>query len=99
MADNKPSDKLEEKPPVVSKAVEKSPDDPVKLKCSGIQVGPGDTAPKELKLFWENVPYVIPVGGIMKGSISRRGAEFLIAKSRRYWSLKADLQIVEPNFG
>ena len=85
----------------------KSPSDPVKVKCGKVSwpaqlegqlpVNHGPL-PKEVKFEWRGQRFVIPVGGEMKGTMPREAAEFMLQRAARYWTLKAELSILEPTF-
>ena len=85
----------------------KSPQDPVKVKCASVawpKPVPGQPPvehgplPSEVKFTWHGKRYVIPVGGVQKDTMPREAADFMLAKSARYWTLVADLSILEPKF-
>jgi hypothetical protein len=78
-------------------AVVKNDTDPVKLRCSKVS-GPGSEGVKELTFQFGGVAYVLPVGGEMKVTMPRVGADFIMARAKRHWTLQADLSILEPSF-
>lgn len=76
---------------------QKNDNDPVKLRCTKVS-GEGSEGVKVLNFNWGGVAYQVPVGGEMKVTVPRVGAEFILARSKRYWTLQTDLSIVEPSF-
>jgi hypothetical protein len=54
--------------------------------------------PTEVKFSWRGQNYVVPVGGVQKDTMPREAAEFMLQRATRYWTLQAELSIVEPRF-
>lgn len=78
----------------------KSPTDPVKVKCAKVTVAQGEPMPTELIYKHAGVKYSIPTAADkeMKGTMPREAADLLLLRAKRYWSLKADLVILEAKF-
>lgn len=85
---------------------EKNENDPVKIKCGKVEWPKPDPRnpvdqgplPKVLSFVWAGTKYEIPVGGEMKNTMPRVGADFIIQRATRHWTLKAELSIMEPTF-
>lgn len=85
---------------------ETNENDPVKIKCGAVAWPKPDPRnpvdhgplPKALTFVWAGTKYEVPVGGEMKNTMPRVGAEFIIARATRHWTLKAELSIMEPTF-
>lgn len=86
----------------------KGPNDPVRVKCgklawpkvvtkpNEVPVEYGEL-PKELAYNWRGTKFIIPVGGESE-TMPREAADFLLQRAARYWTLKAELSILEPSF-
>jgi hypothetical protein len=79
----------------------------VKVKCGKVEWPKQDPTkpqvdhgplPKEVKFSWRGQNFTIPVGGVQKDTMPREAAEFLLQRAARYWTLKAELSILEPRF-
>lgn len=77
--------------------MQKNENDPVKIRCSKVS-GEGSEGVKVLRFTYGGVNYEVPVGGEMKVTMPRVGADFIVARAKRYWTMQADLTILEPSF-
>lgn len=92
----------------VAPAVVKNDNDPVKIKCTKVSWPPQHPdplkaveygeLPTELKFEFGGIAYEVPVVGEMKVTMPRIGADFIIARAKRHWTLRAELSIMEPTF-